>query len=181
MNLEHDFALWNDHRDTEALARVFDATASRLLLLGVHLCKTKERAEDLVQATYLAAMSRSATWDRTRPVWPWLATILTNEVRMRARRDTRRGVHQREVTKVELDREQDPALLAETRKTIDLVIEAIHVARWFVRSGGDTCPATAQARDRSSLRHSRRDPLAPDVNPRSLSKKPAEAEAGIFR
>src|SRR5690606_22081610 len=78
-NLEHDFAAWADRRDADALTRVFDATAGRLVLLAAHLAGPGAIAEDLVQATFLAAMHRAATWDRRRPVWPWLAAILHNQ------------------------------------------------------------------------------------------------------
>ena len=64
--LERDFAAWIDHRDAAALARVFDGTAGRLLLVAVHLAGAGAQAEDLVQATFLRAME--GAWDRARPL-----------------------------------------------------------------------------------------------------------------
>lgn len=90
MDLERDFQAWAERRDPAALTRVFDATAGRLVLLAAHLGGGSSGAEDLVQATFLAAMSRAGSWDRRRPLWPWLAGILHNEARMHWRRQQRR-------------------------------------------------------------------------------------------
>ena len=87
---EGDFAVWLDRRDAEALARVFDATGGKLLLLAAHLAGDGAQPQDLVQATFVAAMARGATWDRGRQLWPWLAAILHNEARMQARGARRR-------------------------------------------------------------------------------------------
>ncbi|MFN3241155.1 MAG: sigma-70 family RNA polymerase sigma factor [Planctomycetota bacterium] len=89
VTVEQDFARWLDERDADALARVFDATGRRLLLLAAHLVDGAS-AGDLVQATFLAAMTRGASWDRRRPLQPWLAGVLQNEARMRRRSQRRR-------------------------------------------------------------------------------------------
>lgn len=89
MDLERDFAAWADRRDAAALARVFDATAGKLLLLAAHVAPRGTAPEDLVQATFLAAMVRGG-FDARRPLWPWLATILHNEANMARRREARR-------------------------------------------------------------------------------------------
>lgn len=75
------FERWRLRGDTDALARVFDATAPRLLALAVHLAGNVVDAEDLVQATFLTAIERSASFDRARPLEPWLAGILSNHAR----------------------------------------------------------------------------------------------------
>lgn len=90
MSLERDFAAWIEHRDVGALTRVFDATAGRLLVLAMHLAGDGGAAEDLLQSTFVAAMVGAASWDRQRPVAPWLAGILQNEARMQWRGRRRR-------------------------------------------------------------------------------------------
>jgi RNA polymerase sigma-70 factor (ECF subfamily) len=75
------FERWRSRGDTDALARVFDATAPRLLALAVHLAGNVPDAEDLVQATFLTAIERSASFDRTRLLEPWLTGILSNHAR----------------------------------------------------------------------------------------------------
>ncbi len=122
---ERDFAAWLDRRDAEALGRVFDATGGKLLLLATHLAGSGASAQDLVQATFLAAMAHGASWDRARPLWPWLAAILQNEVRMQARRGRRR----REVALEEVDAEargqRDPQQLAASEEVLAAVLAAI--------------------------------------------------------
>lgn len=123
MNPERDFAAWADRRDPEALTRVFDANAGRLLLLAAHL--SGSGGEDLVQATFLAAMTRAGTWDRQRPLWPWLAGILHNEARMQWRRQQGRR-------EVELDHAGEahtehpgPPTLAANEEAFAALLEAL--------------------------------------------------------
>jgi RNA polymerase sigma-70 factor (ECF subfamily) len=67
--------------DTEALGRVFDATAPRLLQLAIHLVGDLAAAEDLLQATFVTAIERAATFDASRSLDAWLAGILANHAR----------------------------------------------------------------------------------------------------
>ncbi len=125
MSLERDFTAWLDNADPNALGRVFDATAGRLLLLAAHVTGADGTAEDLVQSTFLAAISKGATWDRDRPLWPWLATVLHNEARMQWRRQrTRREVSVDRAADLAAD-SLDPARLAESDETFARVVESI--------------------------------------------------------
>src|SRR5688572_11204530 len=67
--------------DTRALAEVFDRTATELWRVASHLAHDQDLAADAVQETFLRAIQDAASWDRTRPVVPWLLGILTNQVR----------------------------------------------------------------------------------------------------
>jgi RNA polymerase sigma-70 factor (ECF subfamily) len=67
--------------DTDALGRVFDATAPRLLQLAVHLVGDLAAAEDLVQATFVTAIEHAETFDASRKLESWLAGILANHAR----------------------------------------------------------------------------------------------------
>lgn len=122
--LATDFARFLDRGDVEALGRVFDAASGRLLLLAAHL--GGGGGEDLVQATFLAAMRRGRTWDRSRPLLAWLAAILQNEARQRWRRSSRR----REVELAAAPAQDavgadDPAALAASAETVESVLRAI--------------------------------------------------------
>ncbi len=130
MRPERDFCLWLDQRDADALGRVFDAMGGKLLLLAAHLAGPGQQAQDLVQSAFLAAMARGATWDRERPLWPWLATILHNELRMQVRSGRRR----REVafddaasgdSGVAADNVADPASLVASQEVLTTVLAAV--------------------------------------------------------
>src|SRR5262245_15500878 len=85
---EHDFVRYRDHGDAEALARVFDALAPKLLLVAQHLTRDGAGAEDLVQATFLAAMRDARDFDGERSIQAWLSGILAHRAldeRRRAR------------------------------------------------------------------------------------------------
>ncbi len=125
VDLERDFAAWTDRRDPDALTRVFDATAGRLLLLALHVAGSGATAEDLVQATFLAAMARGSTWDRRRQLWPWLAAILQNEARMHWRRQQRRREVGLESTADMTAPALDPARLAASDEAFAAVVAAI--------------------------------------------------------
>ena len=108
---DQDFARFRDRGSPEALARVFDAVAPRLLLLAAHLTRDAARAEDLVQTTFLQAMRDAASYDGSRPVVAWLSGILNHRARDLVRRESRRAA---QPMPEDLETGPDPAeLLAE--------------------------------------------------------------------
>ena len=86
------FSRFRRHGDPRDVARVFDVTAPRLILVATHLVRDTSDAEDLLQTTFLEAIQRAKTFETGRPVLPWLLTIMTrkasNRRRDRARRRT---------------------------------------------------------------------------------------------
>jgi hypothetical protein len=107
--LESWFARYREHSDLEALARVFDEVAPELARVARHLAPDEAAAEDLLQATFLAAIEHAERFDPERELVPWLVGILTNKARLaqalRARPLDR--------TRVAAPAEADPALDAE--------------------------------------------------------------------
>src|SRR5262245_34287321 len=95
---ERLFERFRRHGDAAALGVVFDRTAPELAALALRLAPSSELAQDLVQATYLAAMESAAAWDGRRRLMPWLVGILVRQARLQRRRE---------------GREVDPARLAE--------------------------------------------------------------------
>jgi DNA-directed RNA polymerase specialized sigma24 family protein len=75
---ERDFLRFRARHEPAALARVFDATAPKLLLLAAHLARDASSAEDLVQVTFLAALKDADSYDARRPLMQWLAGILAH-------------------------------------------------------------------------------------------------------
>jgi len=72
------FDRYRKHGDVEALGRVFDRLAPRLLPVALHLCGNPADAEDVVQQTFLLAMDRADSFDATRRLEPWIAGLLQN-------------------------------------------------------------------------------------------------------
>jgi RNA polymerase sigma-70 factor (ECF subfamily) len=83
------FQRWCTRADARALGQLFDRHAPQLLKLAIHLVGDAAAAEDLVQATFLAAIEQRERLDASRPIGPWLVGVLTNkahEQRRAARR-----------------------------------------------------------------------------------------------
>jgi len=79
--LEALYGRYASKGDIGALAEVFDRVAPDLARLGRMLVGDRQRAEDLVQETFLTAVEQPATYDRSRPLKPWLVGILVNRAR----------------------------------------------------------------------------------------------------
>ncbi|HIF06156.1 MAG TPA: sigma-70 family RNA polymerase sigma factor [Gemmatimonadetes bacterium] len=74
--LDRLFVRFRRKGDAAALARVFDATASELLTLAVHLVRDVGEGEDLVQQTFLTAIEKADRYQADRRLMPWLVGIL---------------------------------------------------------------------------------------------------------
>lgn len=119
---EQDYARFRDRGDVQALAAVFDALAPELLLVAAHLTRDGAAAEDLVQATFVDAITKAAQWDAQRPLLPWLLGILTNHARVRYRRGRRE-----DCTRTMPDRatHQTPRVAAEQREVADAIASGL--------------------------------------------------------
>ena len=87
--IERRFKFFRRTGDPAALAAVFDATASEVLRVAMHLARDPGAAEDLLQRTFLTAIESAAAFDGTRRVLPWLLGILSNHAHEAARRAAR--------------------------------------------------------------------------------------------
>jgi len=79
------FQRWCTRADARALGELFDRNAPQLLKLAIHLVGDAAAAEDLVQATFLAAIEQRERLDASRPIGPWLTGVLTNKAREQRR------------------------------------------------------------------------------------------------
>jgi RNA polymerase sigma-70 factor (ECF subfamily) len=119
---DRDFARYRSTQDPEALGRVFDATAGKLLLVAVHLVRDAAAAEDVLQATFLAAMRNAAQYDPERPVLPWLTGILARQAALVRREGTRSPDPQRVAAGAPV---ADPADLAAANESAAAIAQAL--------------------------------------------------------
>lgn len=87
---EQLFLRFRSTGDPQALGEVFDRTSAPLLSLALHLRGHPADAEDALQATFVTAIERAASWDASRPLLPWLLGILTLHCKKLAERRARR-------------------------------------------------------------------------------------------
>lgn len=107
--------------DAEALGTVFDRTGTELLRVALHLSPDLSAAEDLVQATFVAAIEGRERFQRGRRLMPWLLGILGNRARL-AHRDARRRP---DPGRLPQEPPADPARGAEDREVARAVRRAV--------------------------------------------------------
>jgi len=130
-HLDRDFRRFRRTGDVQSLARVFDALAGEFLGIAWRITSDAQEAEDVVQATFLTAMEKAASFDEERRVAPWLFGILLNHARSTRRRrghrslgEEREPIHEsdgaRAATATEAQRVVDDAIerLPETYRSI---------------------------------------------------------------
>ncbi|MCC7062758.1 MAG: sigma-70 family RNA polymerase sigma factor [Planctomycetes bacterium] len=107
--------------DPRALAGVFDRAAPEVWRVARYLSRSRNEADDLVQATFLAAMQSAARWRPEQPLVPWLLGILANHVRMARRRQRREVPAAAVVPRVP----EDPVVAAEHAELRELLRQRI--------------------------------------------------------
>ncbi len=84
------FARYRATGEPEALARLFDAVAPQLLAVARHLVRDGSEAEDVVQATFVAAIEAAGRFEPGASVLPWLLGILARQAASARRKGARR-------------------------------------------------------------------------------------------
>ena len=100
---------------------LFDRTAPELIAIAAHLAGDRDRAEELVQSTFLAAIEGVSRFDPSRPVMPWLVGILTKL----AHKQRSRAARQLNTPDLDLVGGPDPVAAAEERE----LVAALQAAR----------------------------------------------------
>ncbi|MEM7198621.1 MAG: sigma-70 family RNA polymerase sigma factor [Planctomycetota bacterium] len=90
LSCEQLFVAWAERGDVDALGALFDRESPLLLGLARHLAPAAD-AEDVVQETFLTAIEKARSYDRSLPLEPWLVGILTRHARRAQRRARRRA------------------------------------------------------------------------------------------
>ncbi len=84
------FRAFQQQRDCDALGILFRRRAQELVRLAVFVAPSPSDAEDLVQATFLTAITRAETFRDDGLVMSWMSGILSNHARMLHRAASRR-------------------------------------------------------------------------------------------
>ena len=138
------FLRYRDAGDVGALARVFDLVAPELLRLARRLVPGADRAEDLVQETFLVALEKGEQFDRGERLEPWLVGILVNRARSARRRERRalepERLREREVERpeAELDRDERRAAVSSAVRELPEPMRAVVEAKLAGRDAGET-------------------------------------------
>ncbi len=77
-SLEQRFANFRRTGDHHALETVYGDTAGEILRVANFLTRNRDRAEDLLQDTWLQVIKSKDTWSEDKPLMPWLLGVLTN-------------------------------------------------------------------------------------------------------
>ncbi len=119
---DQDFLLFRERGSNEALARVFDKLAPRLLLIAGHLARDAAQADDLVQTTFLQAIRDAAHYDGRQSVAGWLAGILKHRALDLVRKQGRQAT---ETWEDMPDDRHDPANLIANQDTYDRLVQTV--------------------------------------------------------
>ena len=116
------FDRYRTKSDLGALAEVFDQVSPELLRVARHIAGRGVDPEDLVQATFLAAIERASVFDAERPLVPWLVGILVNQMRLSKRR---RGLNLHEEAAASIAAAEPPLDAAESHEIDEAVTRAL--------------------------------------------------------
>ncbi|MEQ1894911.1 MAG: sigma-70 family RNA polymerase sigma factor, partial [Planctomycetota bacterium] len=119
--IDRAFAHFRQNSSPRELAAVYDALAPELLRLALHLTGRASDAEDVLQATFVTAIERAASYDPARRVLPWMTGILANEARELRRR---RGLPP-DPERLEQRTQPSPDATAEARELDESLLRAL--------------------------------------------------------
>ncbi len=114
-------------RRSEAFNEALRASLPRLCRYASRLCASREAAADSVQDAVLRAIQRSDAYDPSRPLLPWLLTLVRHAVvdRSRSFDPFRRSSDLSEMDDLPLARGPDPARDAATSQAGERLAEAL--------------------------------------------------------
>lgn len=88
------FRRFLDDGDENALAAVVRRCSPRLRSFAMRFALSADLVEELVHETMVTAVQRSAAYDASQPLLPWLQGILTRKIANHVRSEARRQRHQ---------------------------------------------------------------------------------------
>ncbi len=123
-SLDRLFLRYRSKGDAKALGELFDRAAPELLKLSMHLVRDPGEAEDVLQATFLAAIEGADSFDASRPLLPWLTGILARQAGL-VRRRARRVIEPDRLTERESVDPAESAALREFSEELALALQAL--------------------------------------------------------
>ncbi len=123
-SLNRLFLRYRSKGDANALGELFDRVAPELLKLSMHLVRDPGEAEDVLQATFLAAIEGADSFDSSRPLLPWLTGILARQAGL-VRRRARRVIEPDRLTERESVDPAESAALREFSEELVLALQAL--------------------------------------------------------
>ena len=118
---DHLFRAFAESGDPRALGEVYDLLAPELLRIALHTARDAAEAEDVLQATFVAAIERARHFDPGQRVLPWLVGILANE----SRKARARAVRRPDPERIELRESAGPEADAERTELLALLDGAV--------------------------------------------------------
>ncbi|HUR29159.1 MAG TPA: sigma-70 family RNA polymerase sigma factor, partial [Planctomycetota bacterium] len=118
------FLRYRKQGDPAALGAVFDRAAPELYKLALHLVRNPIEAEDVLQATFVAAIEGADSFDASRPLMPWLTGILARQAGL-ARRRARRVVEEDRLTPRFSEDPAESAALKEFSEELVVALQAL--------------------------------------------------------
>ncbi len=118
------FARYRAEHDIDALGALYDRTAAKLLRVAVHLVRRPADAEDLVQATFLAAIERADAYEPGKPVLARQLGILQHKVQALWKREGR-PLDAERLTRSALPDPLEATLAAELTAQVDEAIAGL--------------------------------------------------------
>lgn len=114
------FRQYRETGDPEPLSEVFDRTAPRLMRFALHVEGDLQRAEEILQATFLTALEKADRYDGERPLVSWLLGILAVE----AKRSKTSRARRPDPDRMPLTLEPEPSAHAEATE-LEAAVETV--------------------------------------------------------
>lgn len=118
------FLRYRQSGETKALGKLFDKLSPKLAKVARHVAHDEAEAEDLVQATFLAALQHPERFDETRPITAWFVGVLTKEALSWHRQSARRPDADRALEPQTLREEHERPDVQATREESDGLVAA---------------------------------------------------------
>jgi len=124
-------------RDADAVRHVITSNNQRMFRTAWSILKNRSEAEEAVQAAYLSAFAKIATFEGRSSLTTWLTRIVINEALGRRRSEERRRRHLEEEGIVVLDAYRDTFMRGSETESPDAAIAREQIRKLLEKAVGD--------------------------------------------